>query len=178
MKFAKKLLAALILLVYLAGCEAIDELTIFTMDYYIETTISSAAGVNLPFNLYTPAISTNSSSEFELKDTRKDLIEEIKLQSLQLEVSLPENGDLSFLQSIEIYANGDGLEEKLIAWNNSVNTSEKTVALETTTDDLQQYLKLDVISLRIHTTVKKILLTDYIIQIHTEFLVNAKILGI
>jgi len=178
MRFGKKLLVAFILIVHLAGCEAIDELTIFTMNYEMETTIPSAAGVNLPFNLYTPAISTNSSPEFELKETRKDLIEEIMLQKLQLEVVTPENGDLSFLHSIEIYANGGDLEEKLIAWNNSINTFEKTIALETTTDDLQQYLKLDVISLRIRTTVKKILLADYTIQIRTEFLVDAKILGI
>lgn len=178
MKRAFLLVILVVMLGWCVGCKAIDKLTIFTISYDTQTTVSSLVGVNLPFNLLTPAISTNSTSEFEVNETRKDLIEEITLKRLQMTVAVPENGDLSFLKSIEIYANGGNLEEKLIAWNDSVDTTEKSIELETTPDDLQDYVKLDTLSLRVRTTVKKLLLTDYTIDIHSEFRVDARILGI
>lgn len=46
------------------GCKAVDKLTHFDMDYDESMVISSLIGVNLPFNLWTPAITTNSESTF------------------------------------------------------------------------------------------------------------------
>lgn len=179
MKLKKTLLpAVLALLVLLSGCKQIDKLTVFNIDYNTQSVVSSVVGVNLPFNLITPAITTNANTEFAINETRKDLIEEIQLTRLNLTIDAPENGDLSFLKSINIYINGAGLEEKLVAWNDNIDTSGKSIVLTTTTDDLQQYIKLDSISLRVNTTVKKILLTDYTIGIHAIFRVDARILGI
>ncbi len=172
------LLFSLFIMSLLQGCKQINKLTIFNIDYTTESVIGSVVGINLPFNLPVPAIKTNSESEFEINETRRDLIQEITLNRLKLSVSAPENGDLSFLKSITIYINGENLEEKRIAWNENIDTSEKSIQLETTTEDLQEYIKLDTVSLRVNTVVKKLLLTDYTVTIYSEFRVDARILGI
>ncbi len=160
------------------GCKQIDKLTVFNINYNTQSVISSVVGINLPFNLLTPAIKTNSTSQFAINETHKDLIEEIKLTRLELTISAPEKGDLEFLKSISIYINGAGLEEKRIAWSDAVNTSAKSITLTTTSDDLKEYIKLDSVSLRVNTVIKKILLTDYTVDINSVFRVDAKILGI
>lgn len=172
------IITGLALVVLSSGCKQIDKLTVFNIDYNTQSVISSVIGINLPFNLITPAITTNSTSEFAINETRKDLIEEIQLTRVNLTVTAPANGDLSFLKSIKIYIKGEGLEEKMIAWNENIDTSEETMLLTTTPDDLQEYVKLDSVSLRVNTVIKKILLTDYTIGISTVFRVDARILGI
>ena len=124
------------------------------MDYNTQVTIESLIGINLPFNIVTPEIETNSNSEFEINDTRKDLIEEIQLTALSISIHSPESGDFSFLSAIKIYIIGENMEEKLIAWNESVNSEETTLILETSTDDLQEYVKLDKISLKVNAVTK------------------------
>jgi hypothetical protein len=172
------ILTGLALLILQSGCKHIDKLTVFNIDYNTQTVISSAVRINVPFNLITPDITTNSNSEFAINETRKDLIEEIQLTRVKLLVTVPADGDLSFLKSIKIYIKGEGLEEKLIAWNENIDTSGKTILLTTTPDDLQEYVKLDSISLRVNTVTNKILLTDYTIDISAGFRVDARILGV
>ena len=167
-----------LLVVIAPGCERINKLTVFNIKYNTQTTVESVVGINLPFNILTPAIRTNSQSEFEINETRKDLIEKINLTDLQLNISNPTNGDFSFLKSIKIYVNGKGVEEKLIAWNESIDSNSKTIVMTPTSDDLQEYVKLDSISLRVNTVTKKLLLTDYLLDINAVFRVDAKILGI
>lgn len=170
-------LAVFVLLIGPA-CESINKITVFNLKYTTQATVQSAVGINLPFNLLTPSIKTNSESAFEINETRKDLVEEIKLTSLQIAISIPENGDFTFLKSIKIYISGNGVEEKLIAWNEAVDTDKNYIDLATVTDDLQEYIKLDSVSLRVNTVTKKLLLTDYLLDINAVFRVDAKILGI
>jgi len=47
------------------------------LDYDETIVIPSVIGLNLPFNIVTPSIRTNSTEIFEIKDTRKNLVEEI-----------------------------------------------------------------------------------------------------
>jgi len=161
------------------SCEKINQLTVFDLDYNTQITIESLVGINLPFNLATPAIETNSESNFEINDTRKDLIEEVILKELSLQISIPTDGDFTFLESINIYISSENLEEKLIAWNGSVDPETGDfLELETSTDDLQEYIKTDQIALRVNVITDKLLLTDYTIDINSVFRIDARILGI
>ena len=161
------------------ACEKINQLTVFDLEYNTQITIQSVVGINLPFNLASPNITTNSESSFEINDTRKDLIEEVILKELKLFISVPEDGDFSFLESIEIYISSEGLEEKLIAWNESVDSEAgNIIELDTSNDDLQEYIKNDQIALRVKVVTDKLLLTDYTIDINSVFRIDAKILGI
>jgi hypothetical protein len=180
MKNRKLLYIALALIGLSAGsCRQIDKLTIFDIDYSDKVVVESLIGINLPFNLITPAITTNSESSFEINDTRKDLIEEIHAKSIKLTLTLPESGDFKFLNSIKVYISADGLEEKLLAWKDTVPVDAgKTFNLDCSPEDFQDYIKKDEIFLRMNTVTDKLILTDQEIQIDAVFEVNAKILGI
>ena len=84
----------------LNSCKKVDQFTQFNMDFNNEIIIPSTIGINLPINILTPEMETNSESTFELNDTRKDLIEEIRLTSLTISLQSPNGADFSFLESI------------------------------------------------------------------------------
>ncbi len=161
------------------SCKKLDKLTEFDIVYHTEITISTGIPVNLPFDIPTPAIETNSEEEFENNNTHKDLIEKIYLKKMELTITDPANGTFDFLNSIEIYIVADGLPEKKIAWKNPVPSNiGNTLRLETTGDDLQDYIKKDSFRLKTKVVTDQILSQDYDIDIQSVFRVNAKILGI
>lgn len=162
----------------LSNCKKIDEFTQFDMNYNQTVVIPSSSGINLPFNLFAPDVETNSESEFAINDTRKDLIEEITLKTLGLEITSPSNGDFSFLKSIAIYINAEGLGELEIAKDDDVQgDNTKTLTLTPTALDLKEYIKKDQFTLRFKTVTDEVLTQDYHIRANTQFFVDAKILG-
>ena len=101
------------------------------------------------------------------------------MKQIKLEISDPIDGDFSFLESIKIYISSENLEEKLIAWNEAVDPEAgNIIILETSNDDLQEYVKNDQIALRVNAVTDKLLLTDYTIDINSIFTIDARILGI
>jgi len=167
------------LILFTSACKEVDKLTQFNMDYDESVTIPSTIGINLPFNLFTPPITTNSTESFEVNDTRKDLIEQIILKEMTLSISSPSGEDFSFLKSIEIYMSADGLDEIKVAWKDTIDNSVgNSIALETSSSDLQEYIKKDDINLKVTTVTDELILTDYEVNIHSNFFVDAKILGI
>ena len=175
----KNLIFLFVLAIAFSGCKKIDELTQFDMDYDSSVDIPATTGINLPFNIFTPDITTNSESTFESNDTRKDLVEKIVLKTLELTVSKPSGEDFSFLKSIKITIKADGLADKEIAWDNAVpSNAGNKISLETTSDNLDEYIKKDSFKLDVETVTDEVLTKDYTIDIHSVFFVDAKILGI
>ncbi|MCK0188851.1 hypothetical protein [Arenibacter sp. F20364] len=175
----KKCFLFFIVFALFISCDKLDELTKFEMDFDQTVVIPSSTGVDLPFDVFTPETETNSSSEFEVNDTRKDLIEEIVLKKLIMTVDVPEGEDFSFLESIIIYMSADDLPEIKIAWNEEVSANAgEELALVTTTEDLKEYIKKDTYTLRLKTITDEFLSSDYEINVATTFFVDAKILGL
>ena len=163
----------------MAGCDKLDSLTKFDMDYETSITIPATVGINTPFDIPTPAITTNADAEFSVNDTRKDLIEEIVLKSLTLTVDVPADGDFSFLSSIEIYIKADGLDEQKIAWKDNIpNDIGDVLELETSGIDLKEYIKKESFELKATTVTDELITQDHEIGIQSVFAVDAKILGI
>lgn len=176
----KKIVFVLLMpmVVWLSGCEKVDEKTQFTMAYNQSVTIESTSGIHLPFNIMSPEVETDAETTFEVNDTRKDLIEEILLTSLELTVVSPASEDFSFLESISIYLNADGLGERKIAWHDQVpNNSGNTLALSVTESDLKEYIKKDRFTIRVNTVTDEALSSDHEINVALELFVDAKILG-
>lgn len=160
------------------SCKKVDELTKFDMDYNTTVVIPSSSGINLPFNVISPSMSTNSEATFEVNDTRKDLIEEILLKKLELRVDSPNGGDFGFLESVEIYINAQDLNELKIAWYDNVPQNQgNTLEIFTTEADLKEYVKKDNFTLRVKTVTDEVIASDYHINIYSQFFVDAKILG-
>ncbi len=175
----KKTILLVILPFVIVQCNRLSEFTQFDLDYETTVEIPSTTGISLPFNVYTPPVETENESEFAVNDTRKDLIEEITLTSLDLTITQPERGDFRFLRSIEIYLSADSLDEVLIAWKDEVPRDiGKTLNLETSSDDLEEYIKKDAFNLRVNTRTDEIIESDHEILINAVFFVDARILGL
>ncbi|MFS4468680.1 hypothetical protein [Maribacter sp. 2210JD10-5] len=175
----KKSLAFLSIAILFFNCDKLSELTKFDIEYSQRATIPASTGIDLPFDIFTPATETNSESEFESNDTRKDLIEEIRLTALELVLISPEDADFSFLESITIFISAEGLDEVQIA--SAADVSEmvgNTLLLDVSDMDLKEYIKKDSYSLRINTVTDEVLGTDHQIEINSTFFVDAKILGL
>ena len=168
----------IVVLIVIGSCKKIDKLTQFNMEFNETATVPSTFGVNTPFDVLTPDITTNSTSTFSGNNTRKDLIEEIRLTELNLKVITPSNEDFSFLKSISIYISANGLSEIKIAYADNIpNNGSNTLSLCSTGINLKEYLIKDSFSLRLSTTTDEIIGSDYEINIHSVFYVDAKILG-
>ena len=175
----KRYIFMILAVMTMSRCDQLDKLTQFDMDYDTSVTIPSTVGINTPFDIPTPAITTNADSEFSVNDTRKDMIEEITLKRLTLTVDVPSGGDFSFLNAIEIYISADGLDEQKIAWKENIpNDVGDVLELETSGVDLQESIKQESFDLRVSTTTDELITQDHEIGIHSVFAVDAKILGI
>lgn len=165
----------------ISSCDKLDKLTQFDLDYQTSVTIKSATIVNIntPFNFYTPAITTNSESELEVNDSRKDLVEQIRVKELKMKITAPEGQTFDFLKSIKIYINAEDLDEKMIAWKTDMtDDGATTITLETADDNLKDYILKDSFQLRTETVTDQALTQDTDIEIDAVFWVDAKILGI
>ncbi len=176
----KKLLLILIpLIIAHESCKEIDKLTHFKMDYTSDITINSSFYIDVPFDVWTPNIPTNSETTFENNDTRTNLIEQINLTNMSMNIKSPTSQTFDFLKSIEIYINADGVDEKKIAWIDDISqTGLTTIVLETGSDDLKDYIKKDSYTLRSHTVTRQLISNTTDIEIKSSFFVDAKILGI
>lgn len=168
----------LILLTALSGCKKLDKLTQFRMEFDESVVVPAATQIDLPFDIITPEIETDSETTFSVNDTRKDLVEEIKLEKLTLSISLPSDADFSFLNSVSIYLSAEGLPEVKIAWKENIPSNiGDTLELDVSDADLRQYLLKDSIKLRLNTITDELITSDHHIDIHSVFWVDAKILG-
>jgi len=177
MKIRIILISFLIASIY--SCKTLDKLTQFNMDYDQSIVIPSSTGIDLPFNIQTPDVESNSESTFAVNDTRKDLIEKIQLTDLTLTLTSPSDADFGFLKSISIFISAEGLSETKIAWKEDIPDNPGTVlTLETTGVDLKEYIKKDKFSLRLNTVTDELITSDHHIDMHSVFFVDAQILGL
>ena len=149
------------------------------MEYDETVIVESSMPINTPFNIMTLDVETNSESTFEVNDTRKDLIEEIKLTTLTLTINMPTDADFSFLESINVFISAEDLEEVEIAFKDSIPEDiGNSINLETIRIDIKEYIKKDNFNLRLSTVTDEILTRDHEIDVHSVFYVDAKILGL
>ncbi|UKN01880.1 hypothetical protein K6119_19335 [Paracrocinitomix mangrovi] len=169
----------LIILLALMGtaCKKIDQFTQFNMEFDNSATIPSTIGINIPIDIITPTTTTNSESTFEVNDTRKDKIEQIILTDLDLTVTSPSNTDFSFLKSIALFINADGLNETQIASKSNIADTTTVLVMETTGADLQEYIKKDQFNLRVNAETDELITQDHVINVHQIFWVDALVLG-
>ncbi len=177
--FMKKILLLLVLSMLFSCKDSLDRLTMFDMDFRETVAIQSSTGINLPFNVFTPDITTNSEASFANNNTRKDLIEDIRLKQLKMTITSPTSGDFSFLKSIALYMNAEALPEVLIGSKDNIPDNEGNILeLDISDVNFKEYIKKDKISIRLSTVTDELITQDHQIEIYSLFRVDAKILGI
>ncbi len=175
----KNLCIAFVMLIALSSCDAIDELTKFDLDYEINFSIPPTTIINIPFDLITPDITTNSDASFESNNTRENLIESIKLKQLRLTLNAPDDGNFNFLKEVHVYIEAEGIDEVEIAnvydlENNDLSTLE----LDVLDEELKEFIKKDNYNLRVTTITDETINETHDITVSTIFRVDAEIFGI
>jgi hypothetical protein len=161
------------------SCKKLDKLTQFDLTYTSEATISAGIASNLPFDVFTPDVTTQSESEFKGHNTAKNLVQSIKLKKMQLLVINPADRNLDFLKDIELYISAEGEKEMRIAWKYNIpDTTGKEILLETGLEELKPYLIKEKYRIRLKVTTSKIMNTDITVKLVSTFRVNANIMGI
>lgn len=175
----RNLLIIGILLISMVSCNKLDKLTQFNIDYKETVTVPGNTIISLPFDLDDQELETNSSTSFENNNSNKDLVEKATLTKMQLDHKSPSSGDLSFIESISIFLEADGLPEIKIAWKDVVPENVgKTLDLDLTDADLKDYVKKDDLRIRINSVIDETLSQDQVIDINTSIFIDAKILGL
>lgn len=165
--------------ILLFNCSVIDDLTKFDMDYQSNYSVPASTLINAPIIFDTPDITTESETTFENNNTKKNLIESIKLKRIKLTIESPENGNFNFLKEMHVFINTEGLEEIEIANIYDLeNTNSNTIELNLLDKELKEFIKKDSFNLRVKTITDENISETHDILIDTKFRVDAKILGV
>lgn len=137
-----------------SSCKKLRELTRFNLSHISYATIPSGGIINLPFQIFTPDIETNSAQEFETNKTEANLVRSARLQAMVLTIYDPEQSNFDFLRSVEVFISAPNQEEKRIAYKTDIpQTGLQLLNVETEASvDLKEYVKGETYSLRIQAT--------------------------
>lgn len=165
------------ILITFTGCKKANKFTTFNMEFNETVVIPASTGINLPFNILTPNVETNSESTFAANNTKKDFVEEIRLTKLDLRITSPSNGNFSFVKSLSIFLSADGLSETKIAWIENIPSNiGNFLYLDVSGANLKEYIKKDKFTLRLNAVTDEFITSDYQINVHSVFFVDAKLI--
>ncbi len=164
-------------LIMTSACKKINDALTFQLDYTSKVSYSPSSVINLPFDLLTPEITTNSQTEFSSRNTNKDLIDKITLKELKMTITSPSDQRFDFLSSVEVYIQASGLGELKIAEITNVPDNIGTVInLTVAGNDLAPYIKKDKFTLRTKTVTDKAISKQVNVDIYSSIEVKAKLL--
>ncbi|WPO77268.1 hypothetical protein [Flavobacterium sp. KACC 22761] len=169
-----KLIALTIFLsFFLTSCDAVDDLLTFTISNNTSITIKSTSPINLPSEIITPEVTTNSSAEFQNNKTKASLVKDVKLRSLNLSISDPSDKTFTFLKSVHLYISTTNSDEIELAYQDNIMSTSNTIDLICTDQKLDQYIKADSYKIRTKVTLKETLTKDVTIKADMKFKVTA-----
>lgn len=176
MRYNLKAFLFFVLLTSSISCGKLNDLLTFTIHDESSFKVNAYIPVSLPFEFSIPAVTTNSTSEFESNDTKAEYVKDVKLKKLVLTITSPERKKFTFLKSIFIYINTDDSNEILLAWKENVSSETSSIELETTDENLDIYIKNSSYRLRTKTTVRETLTQDVDIKVDMDYEVTADVI--
>ncbi|HEY0741618.1 MAG TPA: hypothetical protein VGD40_09150 [Chryseosolibacter sp.] len=129
-------------------CKQVDDLLTFTIANQVAMTVPSNSPLNLPLELATPEVATNSSQTFANNNTEASLVKDVKLQELKLTITSPAGKTFSFLKSIQVYISTTSNNEILLASLDNIPSTASTISLTPTQQKLDVYAKASSYKLR------------------------------
>lgn len=170
---SKLVALTLLLFVFLSSCDAIDDLLSFTISNETSIKIKSTSPINLPSEIITPDVTTNSSAEFKNNKTKVELVKDVKIRSLKLSISDPSDKNFTFLKSIHLYISTTDSDEIELAYQDNINSTSNTIDLICTDARLDRYIKADKYKIRTQVTLKETLTKDVTVKADMKFRVTA-----
>lgn len=127
--------------------DPVNQLTQFDINYTSNLTIpASSFTLNVPVDITTPIINTQSSSKFSAEKTTKDLVDEIKLTKFYIS----SNGiNLNFLKSFSIYIKTPGQADILVATKTIIPAGSSVIDADVTLTNIKQHIFSDEIQFRV-----------------------------
>jgi hypothetical protein len=168
-----KLIPGLLLAISVFGCKSVDDLLTFTISHETNFTIANSSPLNLPIELQTPDVTTNSSQEFGNHDTKAELVKDVKLESVKLTITDPTSKTFSFLKSIHVYISTNSNDEIELAYADNIISTVNTLDLTTTDKKLDTYVKASSYKLRTQLVTKETLTQDVDVKMNLKFKVTA-----
>lgn len=175
----KKLIftAALFTLILTSACNKINDLLTFQVNYTSKVSFPPSSAINLPFDLFTPEITTNAETEFSSRNTNKDLVDKITLKEMKLTITSPTDQRFDFLASMEVYIQADGLGELKIAETANVpDNIGNVLSLTVAGNDIAPYIKKDKFKLRVKTVTDKAYTKQINVDVYSQYDIKAKLL--
>ena len=164
-------------LISTSACQKINDALTFQVDYTSKLTFSPSSTINLPFDLFTPDVTTNSETEFSAHNTNKDLISTMLLKELNLTITSPTDQRFDFLSSVEVYIQASGLGElKIAEATNIADNIGNVLVLTVAGNDIAPYIKKDKFKLRVKTVTDKTTSRQISVDVFSKFEIKGKIL--
>ena len=170
---SKLIVITLLFSVFITSCDAVDDLLSFNISNSTSIKIQSNLPINLPSEIITPDVTTNSSAEFKNNKTKADLVKDVKIRSLKLTISDPSDKTFTFLKSIHLYISTTDSDEIELAYQDNINSTSNTIDLICTDARLDQYIKADKYKIRTKVTLKETLSKDVTVKAEMKFRVTA-----
>lgn len=166
-----------LLLLPLLACKKENTEVSFRLQYQQEYSIPSSTGINLPFNLQSPPVASNSSQAFRNNNTSADRVSSISLLSMDFALSRPSGADFSFLESIAVTISAEGLAEDTLAFLNPVRGENlQSISLQASGRNFREYLSKEEFSLNLRAVTDEIITQDHDLEMNCEFRVTARLI--
>jgi hypothetical protein len=162
-----------ILVLFIVSCSEVDKLLTFTISNQTTFKINSGLPFNSPFEVATPDVTTNSTSEFKNNNTKVDLVKDVKLQELKLSITSPADKTFSFLKSVHMYISTNADDEIELAYQDDINATTNTLNLTCTTQKLDKYIKASSYKIRTKVTTRETVTQDITVKADMKFRVTA-----
>lgn len=170
---SKKVMAACLAAMLLSACNDVEKLLTFRISDSTSIQIQSTSPLNLPVEIPTPAVTSNSQQQYQNNNTSKELVKDVKLEELKLTITDPPSKTFSFLKSIHIYISSTSSNEILLASLDNIASTSNTVTLVPTKEKLDVYAKASSYNLRTEVETDETLTQSVDVQVDLKFVVTA-----
>lgn len=160
------------------SCEKKGVYTNFETEYTFQVTVPGNSFLNLPIELFSTERESNASAQYEINDTRKDLVEEVFLKEFFIETVSPQGEDLRFLKSAAFYIDADEEPELKIAEKDPVpdNIGDE-LSFDIFNANMANYIKKEPFEIRANVVTREDRNDDITIKGTARFDVRAKVIG-
>lgn len=170
---SKEVMAAFLAAMMLSACNDVEKLLTFRISDSTSIQIQSTSPLNLPVEIPTPAVTSNSQQQYQNNNTSKELVKDVKLEELKLTITDPPSKTFSFLKSIHIYISSTSSNEILLASLDNIASTSNTVTLVPTKEKLDVYAKASSYNLRTEVVTDETLTQSVDVQVDLKFVVTA-----
>ncbi|MFM6925804.1 MAG: hypothetical protein ACKOU7_09915 [Ferruginibacter sp.] len=169
------LLAATSILLSTISCKKIQDLLTFTINVENNFTVGASGPINIPVEILTPQVTTNSNQQFQNNNSNVNKVKDIKLEKVDLQIVSPAGKTFSFLQSVHIYISTDGNDEIELAYLDNISSTATAISLIPTSASLDKYVKASSYNLRTKIVTKQALTQNVEIKNLCRFKVTANL---